>query len=304
LVKCTECLDAYKTGDANSCPQGTKLFSPRSRTDWETFFASTTGIAAPQFIVDVTRPENGCGGCTSHAMNSDNAEQASWVTSDGSAWWLRDATYGEPNGDYTANCYLALSTSFDGSNMNFNDGNCNYHSKSYFCQPSAMNLTPKDGSPEGCVCEEVTLTGTYSPGYLLKCTGCTDVYKSNDANSCPEGTKIFSPRSREDWQTIFESGGPLRSPHWIIDITRESSGGSYTSYVMNSDVSQVAAWKTDDASAWWLRSTTYSEPNGDYTADCYLDLWHASQDNADNVQWNDGSCSYHSNAYYCQPRSD
>merc|ERR1719305_224742 len=129
-------------------------------------------------------------------MNSDNADQASWVTSDGSAWWLRDATYGEPNGD------------------------CNYHSKSYFCQPSAMNLTPKDGSPEGCMCEEVTLTGTYSPGYLLKCTGCTDVYKSNDANSCPEGTKIFSPRSREDWQTIFDSGGPLRSPHWIIDITR------------------------------------------------------------------------------------
>merc|ERR1719271_2262050 len=70
---------------------------------------------------------------------------------------------------------------------------------------------------------------------------------------------------------------------------------------MNSKVPQQATWKTADGSPWWLRSTTYSEPNGDYTANCYLDLWRTPT-SPDTVQWNDGSCSYHSRSYYCQPK--
>ena len=91
----------------------------------------------PHFIVDVadvTRPANGCGGCMKYAMKSNIAQQGSWRTSDGRAWWLRDARYNDPNGDYHDNCYLHI-YDVNPNNVCFNDGNCNYYSTEYMCQP-------------------------------------------------------------------------------------------------------------------------------------------------------------------------
>merc|ERR1719183_493996 len=68
MVKCTNCIDIYRSKDQNSCPIGTKVFAPRSRTEWETFLKSADPLRAPNWIVDVTRPQNGCGGCTRYAM--------------------------------------------------------------------------------------------------------------------------------------------------------------------------------------------------------------------------------------------
>jgi len=45
----------------------------------------------------------------------------------------------------------------------------------------------------------------------------------------------------------------------------------------------------------------YSEPNGDYKANCYLDLWRTPT-SADTIQFNDGRCSYHARSYFCQPK--
>jgi len=302
MVKCTNCKDVRRTQDKNSCPDGTKLFSPRSRADWKTFINSAGPLRHPHWIVDVTRPQNGCGGCTAHAMNHRVKKQKSWRTSDGSAWWLRSRRYSEPNGDYHANCYLDLWHKPKNENsVTFNDGSCAYHSKSYYCQPVILSTTPKKGSPTSCKCSKVGLTGSYSAGALLRCTQCIDTRRSKAKNSCPKGTKIFSPRTRTDWGTVLESAKPLRSPHWIIDITRPQNGcGGCTRHNMNSKVASQATWKTKDGSAWWLRSTRYSEPNGDYTANCYLDLWRTPP-NPDSVTWNDGGCNYHSNSYYCQP---
>lgn len=135
LVRVDNGHTTYRSTDQNSCPAGFKIYSPRSRDDWRTIQASINidTLASPHHIVDVTRPENGCGGCTSHQMNSDTPGQSSWVTEDGSPWFLRDSHYGEPNGDYTANCYLALWAPSDGQ-VNFNDGSCHYHSNKYLCQ--------------------------------------------------------------------------------------------------------------------------------------------------------------------------
>jgi len=68
---------------------------------------------------------------------------------------------------------------------------------------------------------------------------------------------------------------------------------------MNSGSNAQSTCKTEDGSPWWLRSSRYNEPNGDYTANCYLDLWH-NPSNGNSVTWNDGSCNYHSKSYYCQ----
>jgi hypothetical protein len=136
LLKCQNGIQVSKSKEKNSCPDGTKIFSPRNREDWVTFFNSASALYSPSFIVDVTRPQNGCGGCTGTPMNSGEAPQATWVTSDGSPWWLRSSTYGEPNGDYTADCYLDLwSNPSNADNVGFNDGSCGYRSNAYYCQP-------------------------------------------------------------------------------------------------------------------------------------------------------------------------
>ncbi len=167
LIKCTNGIDVRRSKDRNSCPRGTKIFSPATRSDWKTFLASAGPVRAPHWIIDVTRPARGCGGCTSNPMNSQNRNQKTWRTSDGSPWWLRSSRFSEPNGDYSANCFLDL---WHGKPRNenvvsFNDGNCNYHSKSYYCQPVNVRLKPKSGSPRSCVCSRVDL----SAGTLQEC---------------------------------------------------------------------------------------------------------------------------------------
>lgn len=55
-----------------------------------------------------------------------------WRTGDGGRWWLRDTTFGEPNGDYNARAYLGLASGgysligYTGGDIGFNDGTESY----------------------------------------------------------------------------------------------------------------------------------------------------------------------------------
>lgn len=301
LVRCTNCKDVRRSLEKSSCPEGTKIFSPQSRSDWKTFFSSAAPLRAPNWIIDVTRPTNDCGGCKKAPMNSLNPQQRGWQTSDGSPWWLRSTKFSEPSGDYHASCFMDLSPNPKRNEdaITFNDKTCNYHSKSYYCQPAKISVTPKKGSPKGCVCKTIALNGVYSAGALLRCDGCLGVSRSLQKNSCPLGTKIFSPRSRADWTTFMHSATPIRSPHFIIDVTQPQNGcGGCTKNAMSSRNPAQATWRTSDGSPWWLRSTRYSEPSGDYHANCYMNL--GSMANENTVTFNDKDCKFNSNAYYCQ----
>merc|ERR1719487_1187481 len=95
-----------------------------------------------------------------------------------------------------------------------------------------VNLKPHPSSahlegPGGCKCERITMNGPFSPGTLVKCVNCADVHRSTDINSCPSGTKLFSPRTFADWDTFLKSTSGesrLADPDWIIDITRPVDG--------------------------------------------------------------------------------
>jgi len=305
LVKCSDCLDVRRSRDVNSCPAGTKLFAPRNERDWQTVLSSVGELRAPDFIVDVTRPKNGCGDCTNKAMHSGEGGQAKqWQTSDGSPWFLRSTPYTEPNGDYQANCYLGMGRgkkALDEKGLTFSDANCKFHSKSYYCQLKELSVAPKTGSPPSCKCESVVLTGPYSAGALIKCENCLAVRKSTEKNSCPLGTKLFSPASKEDWKTFINSAQPLRAPHWIVDITRPQLGcGGCTRYAMNYGEPAQRTWRTADGSPWFLRSEKYTEPNADYAANCYLGLT-GTPANENSVTFDAKKCSYFSKSYYCQP---
>jgi putative component of toxin-antitoxin plasmid stabilization module len=122
---------------------------------------SANPLRAPNFIIDITRPQNGCGGCTKYPMNSKVPNQATWRTADGSAWWLRSTRYSQPNGpkewphgranpngDYVANCYMDLWRLPSNENtVQFNDRKCSYRSRSYYCQPLKAKPKPRPPPP-------------------------------------------------------------------------------------------------------------------------------------------------------------
>ena len=55
-----------------------------------------------------------------------------WRTGDGGRWWLRNSTFGEPNGDYAARAWLGLvaggysMVGYSGGDIGFNDGTASY----------------------------------------------------------------------------------------------------------------------------------------------------------------------------------
>merc|ERR1712187_610447 len=257
----------------------------------------------PHLIVDVTRPANGCGGCTKYAMKSGSSQQGSWGTTDGSVWWLRDGRYNEPNGDYHANCYLHVH-GVNPNNVRFNDGNCNYYSSEYLCQKALKGFKCGPGSPSNCKISQISVPG-YSPGQLVRVDNGRRVRRSTEADSCPTGWKIWSPRNKNDWTIVYNALGKNiarypRTHHLLVDVTRPANGcGGCTRYPMRYATAQQRSWRTTDGSQWWLRDSRYNEPNGDYHANCYLHIYDV---NPNNVRFNDGSCSYHSNAYLCQPK--
>eukprot|EP00435_Cladocopium_sp_Y103_P020354 s1661_g4.t6 len=123
-----------------------------------------------------------------------------------------------------------------------------------------------DIDTRSCTCTDVDLKGKkWSPGGLKKCVGnCKKVSKSTEVNDCPKDWKIFSPRSKEDWETIISLDDVLK-PHLVVDVTQDKAGcGGCTQKAMNSDEDGQSMWKTLDGSAWWLSASPYLEPNGHF----------------------------------------
>jgi len=236
-------------------------------------------------------------------MRYATPQQRSWRTKDGSTWWLRDSRYNEPNGDYHKNCYLHF-YDVNPNNVRFNDGNCNYYSSEYLCQKEIPGYKCRPGSSGSCRVVKINVAG-YSPGQLVRIYNGRGVRRSTDTDSCPNGWKVWSPRSKTDWTRVYNALGkninnyPKR-PHLIVDVTRSGNGcGGCTRYPMRYATPQQRSWRTKDGSTWWLRDSRYNEPNGDYHKNCYLHFYDV---NPNNVRFNDGNCNYYSSEYLCQPR--
>merc|ERR1712032_734571 len=286
VVRVSNGIRVRKSTEKHSCPKGYKIWSPRNKNDWiKVYNAMGKNInkypKKPHLIVDVTRPANGCGGCTKYAMKSTSAQQGSWTTTDGSPWWLRDAKYNEPDGD------------------------CGHSSTDYLCQKEQAAPTKcGPGSSGSCRVEALNNVVGYSAGKVLRIRNGRGVRRSGDKSSCPTGWKIWSPRNKNDWIKVYNAMGKNinnypKKPHFIVDVTRPANGcGGCTKYAMRSTTAQQGSWRTTDGSPWWLRDSKYNEPSGDYHANCYL---HVYDVNPNNVRFSDGSCSYYSTEYLCQP---
>ena len=108
---------------ANSCPEGTDIWVPRSYNHAKAVWDAYSSYIS---FVGIYRPEDGCGSCTSYAMNSEAMEAydgTAWtsVADTPEPWFVRSTVFSEPNGDYTANCFLHTFGWEDDVGWQFND---------------------------------------------------------------------------------------------------------------------------------------------------------------------------------------
>ena len=129
-------------------------------------------------------------------------------------------------------------------------------------------------------------------------TNGTNVSYVTDNNSGkPLGLDIIYPRSSAHWTAIYnyvnsQLGGNfsayLQTVGSVYRTATSVGGGNYTGYIMRSG--SVPDWRVPDGGRWWLRDSTFSEPNGDYTFNGYLGLYGAGYSLNSNAPsgWNDG----------------
>ena len=148
-------LSTARHTDPNSCPPGTDIWVPRTHTLLNAVSDYYGEVA--RRLVGVYGTTNGCGGCKDYAMNSDEPMQAAVWTSVGPStgapawpWFLRATPHSEPNGDYTAGCWLqnvhkptALDPigGIDQHGLRFNDLSCRASREDYVCSTNAWPST-------------------------------------------------------------------------------------------------------------------------------------------------------------------
>ncbi|KAJ8608978.1 hypothetical protein CTAYLR_008963 [Chrysophaeum taylorii] len=255
--------------DENSCPVGFDIWVPKSYQHAKAVIDAVDRKFT--YVVGVYREENGCGGCTQWAMNSEaqatyEAEakgNRGWKSIAGEPWFMRETTYNEPNGNYRGDCWLTTNWGGgweDGIGFRMDDsggqeGNFEYGEHTLHCLE---------------VNDEIV--------NVLAITNGERTCKRTDANSCPDGFDVWVPRSYDHAKAVRDlfGGSPYTD---LVGIYREEDGcGGCTRLAMNSQVQlayeaeskENVGWKSVAGNPWFMRETTFNEPNGDYTADCWL----------------------------------
>jgi hypothetical protein len=308
-------IRTYRSTDGNSCKDiGMDIVVPRTKAHW-TALLSRFGIDYFNTIPGVSKPTGG-GNYTGYAMKSGSVPD--WRASDGGSWWIRDSTYSEPNGDYQANCWL-LQYDWNVNNIRFNDGTCSYSTTRYVCSTNAKDGPVASDGGDFVSCDAIKEAEPSSPSgeYGIRTeTGVTRVYcdmdtdgggydyypvlagrrtyRSSDPNSCQDvGLQMVVPRTKAHWAAMLNRYGHTYFSV-LPGISKSRNGGNYTSYAFNSH--SVPDWTAQDGGQWWVRNTPYSEPNGDYNANCWLSQYDWD---VNNIRFNDGSCSYSTTRYIC-----
>lgn len=151
-------------------------------------------------------------------------------------------------------------------------------------------------SPVNCTGTVVPGTDGYSAGQIVRIRDGMQVSRSTDKDSCPPGYKIWSPRNQKDWKIVWNALGKSKNNYpnnTVIDVTHpyDNYCPGCNDYPMNSNDGNIGKgklWRTSDGTDWWLRDSKFSEPSGDYSANCYITVTNPVPDN---LQFNDYDCS-------------
>ncbi len=139
-------------------------------------------------------------------------------------------------------------------------------------------------------CDMTTDGGGYTM-YPIK-TGGISTSRYDQPNSCTAiGLKMVISRSKAHMAAMIAKYG--NSYFATVPGIYGLAGGNFTGCVMNSKDNACAAnWKALDGGAWWARDTKFGEPNGDYTAGCWLGTYNPVLDGNGEIGFNDANCNY------------
>ncbi len=138
----------------------------------------------------------------------------------------------------------------------------------------------------------------------------TNLYGNNHSGHAL-GLDIIYPRSPQHWQAmrnyvsnvLGDTGNAFFQTCYCVYRTTTTTGGSrggnYTGVIMRDPRfygTGTEDWRTGDGGRWWLRNSTFGEPNGDYQARAYLGLVAGGYSfvgySGGDIGFNDGTASY------------
>jgi hypothetical protein len=330
---------------------GLDIFYPRSKEHWVAIYNFVVNVSGSTISTLVAIPGrvyriNGIGNYTGVLMRDPryfSSGAPDWMVPDGGKWFIRDASYSEPNGNYDAYGHLytwfnkLLSDGTVESDDANNSGGYGYAGTTILCSTnfkgSLFDVSPNDGSTSATAALSGWHLAQYSKTYNLNLpsgtywikspkmpnalqmyvdmtrdgggydfylfTGATSRnYVTQDTGASALGLDIYYPRSKDHWAAIYNFGVTINSLNLINGpagaVHRNGGGGNYTSTVMRNSryyATGTTDWRVPDDGKWYLRDTTFSEPNGDYYANAFLGIW--SIDAAGNVTFNDGNDGFY-----------
>lgn len=149
--------------------------------------------------------------------------------------------------------------------------------------------------------------------YAFQGNGTSVTYANSSHSGTPLGLDIVYPRSKYHWRAMsnyVRNGGLAGSYSSYFQIPygvhKTSGGGNYTGTIMRSAAhygSGSSDHRVNDGGRWWLRDSTFGEPNGDYTAYAWFGLQAGGYTfpnpyNLEDIGFNDGSASFSTGGYY------
>ncbi len=140
-------------------------------------------------------------------------------------------------------------------------------------------------------------------GYdFYACTGCAATTLRTQTNGCPAGTDYAAPRSKNWWSAAWNYSGNGAYFATMPGVYKTAAGSTYVSYAMRDPTAYGTGapdWRVADGGRWWLRDTAYTEPNGDYTANGWLQNRATTQSGTGDRTFNDGGAYSTGTNYLC-----
>lgn len=153
-------------------------------------------------------------------------------------------------------------------------------------------IIPNNNSAIEVECDMQTENGGYT--YYAIDNGISS-RAFTDNNSCNAlGMDLVFPRSQAHWDSML-ARFDLSYFSTVPGVFKNSDGGNYTDCAMRSG--GCGDWQVGDGGRWWLRDTNFSEPSGDYSANCWLSAYSVFPTN--DIQFNDANCQYSTTKYIC-----
>ena len=142
---------------------------------------------------------------------------------------------------------------------------------------------------------------TYDGGgydfYATKGSGPSVSYVTDNHAGVSLGLGLWEGRSRNCWLAATYAVQALDSgnfaSYWegVGHVYKPNGGGNYTGCIMRSSYyggNNCNEWRVATCNRWWIRDSTHSEPNGDYSGNGFQRIYGGSRPSVGSVSTNMG----------------